>query len=201
MRLFRAVLTGVLAVATVVSAAPSKKKATSDPATTDQTSATKKGKSAPATAVDLNAASAKDLEAVPGIGAATAKKIVDHRPYRSVDDLSKAGISAKQIDSIRSMVTVGGASSAAAAPAAAPAAANAPAPSAAPAKRAPAGSSSRSAAPAGTQTPPPAGSGMVWVNTETKVYHREGDQWYGKTKHGAYMNEADAIKAGNRAAK
>jgi hypothetical protein len=42
---------------------------------------------------------------------------------------------------------------------------------------------------------------MVWVNTETKVYHREGDRWYGKTKHGSYMAESDAIHAGYRAAK
>jgi hypothetical protein len=49
-------------------------------------------------------------------------------------------------------------------------------------------------------TPPPA-AGMVWVNLETKVYHKEGDRWYGKTKNGKYMNEADAIKAGYRAVK
>jgi hypothetical protein len=42
---------------------------------------------------------------------------------------------------------------------------------------------------------------MVWVNTATKIYHREGDPWYGKTKHGKYMTEADAIKAGYRASK
>ena len=47
-----------------------------------------------------------------------------------------------------------------------------------------------------SRTPPPAGSGMVWVNTDTKVYHREGDRWYGKTKSGKYMTESDAIKAG-----
>ena len=37
---------------------------------------------------------------------------------------------------------------------------------------------------------------MVWVNSETKVFHREGDKWYGKTKKGKYMTEADAAKAG-----
>ena len=37
---------------------------------------------------------------------------------------------------------------------------------------------------------------MVWVNPETKVFHRQGDKWYGKTKNGKYMTEADAVKAG-----
>ena len=44
-------------------------------------------------------------------------------------------------------------------------------------------------------------AGMVWVNLESKVYHKEGSRWYGKTKSGKYMSEADAIKAGYRAAK
>ncbi len=43
--------------------------------------------------------------------------------------------------------------------------------------------------------------GMVWVNPKTKIFHRPGDRWYGKSKGGKYMTEADAIKAGYKAAK
>jgi hypothetical protein len=41
--------------------------------------------------------------------------------------------------------------------------------------------------------------GMVWVNTNTKVYHKDGE-FYGKTKKGKFMAEDDAKKAGFRAA-
>ena len=43
-------------------------------------------------------------------------------------------------------------------------------------------------------------SGKVWVNTDTKVYHKN-DKWYGATKTGKFMSEQDAVKAGYRAAK
>ena len=103
---------------------------------------------------------------------------------------------------------------AAAAPAAAPA--PAPAPAAAPAPVAP--------APAPTYQPKPAataaratGAGefaseaeakahcptdtVVWVNTKSHVYHYAGTRSYGTTKRGAYMCEADATAAGDRASK
>ena len=41
-------------------------------------------------------------------------------------------------------------------------------------------------------------SGMVWVNTDSGVYHK-GGRWYGKTKTGKFMSEADAKAAGFKA--
>ena len=57
--------------------------------------------------VDLNSASQKEIETIKGVGPATAKKIVESRPYASVDELSKAGLSPKMIEKIKPFVTVG----------------------------------------------------------------------------------------------
>jgi hypothetical protein len=54
-----------------------------------------------------------------------------------------------------------------------------------------------SAAPAQAALPvPAAGSGKVWVNTRSKIYHCEGTKFYGNTKEGEYMSEADAQAKG-----
>ena len=42
---------------------------------------------------------------------------------------------------------------------------------------------------------------MVWVNLDSGVYHYPGTRYYGKTKSGKYLSEAEAIKAGYHAAK
>jgi hypothetical protein len=42
---------------------------------------------------------------------------------------------------------------------------------------------------------------VVWVNTPSHVYHYAGTHYYGHTKRGAYMCEANARAAGNRAAR
>jgi hypothetical protein len=49
------------------------------------------------------------------------------------------------------------------------------------------------------RTPP--SPGMVWANTTSKVYHKPGSRWYGRTREGKWMTEADARKAGYKAGK
>jgi len=50
------------------------------------------------------------------------------------------------------------------------------------------------------QTPPVNSAGLVWVSTDSGVYHQPDTRWYGKTKQGKYKTEADAQKASYRAA-
>ena len=125
---------------------------------------------APAGLVDLNKATQTQLETLPGVGMATAKRIVAARPYHSVEELSRAGLSAKGIQKLRPLVTVSWNSA-----------------------------DIEPLAPGAVRTPPAAG--MVWVNPDTKIFHKPGDPWYGKTKHGEWMNPAAAIKAGYQEAK
>jgi hypothetical protein len=46
-----------------------------------------------------------------------------------------------------------------------------------------------------------AGNPVVWVNTESHVYHMKGSKYYGNTAHGEYMCRRSAIAAHNHEAK
>lgn len=217
--------------ATKSTAAESKSDKKSDKSAADKSSAK----------ADINTSSEADLEAVNGIGPATAKKIIANRPYASVDDLKKAGLTTAKIDKLRGSLTVGASASAPASsakssssssekPSASSSSSSAPASGASSSssskpsmwerlkgKKAdnasqPATSTSgtnpssgaattQSASAANTAQTPGGGNGKVWVNKDTKVFHREGDRWYGKTKNGEYMTEKDALAAGYRPVK
>jgi hypothetical protein len=62
---------------------------------------------------------------------------------------------------------------------------------------------SASTAPAGGTASSPEiaaakSGGKVWVNLDSGVYHK-GGRWYGTTKNGKFMTEAEAQQAGYKA--
>ena len=62
--------------------------------------------------VDLNTASESDLDALPGVGPSTAKRIVEDRqtngPFKSPEDLMRvSGIGPKKFDALKDLVSAG----------------------------------------------------------------------------------------------
>jgi competence protein ComEA len=169
----------------------------------------KKAQSSKSEKIDVNSASKEELDALPGIGDAYAQKIIDGRPYRSKTDLvSKGVLPSPTYDKIKDQITArrGAKASAAESTGATPSqpSSSNPATAAKTSDQVPKNSteSDTGTTQNASQTARiPPEKGMVWVNTSTGVYHREGDRWYGKTKKGKFMTEADAQKAGYRPAK
>lgn len=75
------------------------------------------GRAAGASLVNLNTATAADLEALPGIGPATAKRILEYReksgPFKKLEELMNVrGIGEKAFLRLRPLVTIGSATAA-----------------------------------------------------------------------------------------
>ena len=69
--------------------------------------------SSPAAPIDLNTATAEELDTLPGVGQSTAAAIIDHREssglFRSVDALLDVrGIGEAKLEALRDLVTAGG---------------------------------------------------------------------------------------------
>ncbi|MCX6357369.1 MAG: helix-hairpin-helix domain-containing protein [Candidatus Aureabacteria bacterium] len=63
--------------------------------------------------VDVNKASQSELEDLPGIGPAYAKRIIEGRPYKSINDLkSLKGLGGKTFEKFKDMITAGASKSA-----------------------------------------------------------------------------------------
>jgi hypothetical protein len=59
--------------------------------------------------IDLNSAPIEILQLLPGVGEKTAEKIVQERPFASVDDLTRVhGIGPKKLDKMRPYIVAGG---------------------------------------------------------------------------------------------
>lgn len=91
------VLALLMSASSVVHAAPNVKD--KQPAASEQ--------SLSSNPIDINSATLADLQALPGVGVVTAQKIVEGRPYTSIDDLKTRNIvKGKTYEKIRNLVSV-----------------------------------------------------------------------------------------------
>lgn len=59
--------------------------------------------------VDINTATAEELDTLPYVGSTTAASIMSHRPYRTIDDLGRVpGLTEWKIDEIRPFAMASG---------------------------------------------------------------------------------------------
>lgn len=66
------------------------------------------GSEPPSPAIDLNTASVREVERLPGITPSMARRIVDGRPYGRLEDLVERGILTRhELDRLEDRVTVG----------------------------------------------------------------------------------------------
>jgi DNA uptake protein ComE-like DNA-binding protein len=175
--------------------------------------------------VDVNSASKEELEALPGIGPALADKILQNRPYKAKRELvsrnvipestykkvkdqlvahrtseqSNRGSSSAGASSSRSEEERSDSSTKSENAEGTGSESTGRQPESAASQESRSDKSTSTDETTSAQTPPE--KGMVWVNLRTEIYHREGDRWYGKTKQGKFISEADAVKEGYRAAK
>ena len=127
--------------------------------------------------LDVNTASEAELAALPGVGTEGARRIVDARPFASVSELSRTGLSKETLGQIGPLVKVTGAGG----------------------PSTPMGAADRPMNPA----PPPRAvvpphRGMVWGDPDSRTYRLSSDPASGRTEHGRWMTESEAIQAGYR---
>ena len=59
----------------------------------------------------------------------------------------------------------------------------------------------RGATPFQTPTSVAIGNEMVWVNHNSKIFHRRGSRFFGTTQNGRFVSETTALRAGYRESK